>query len=306
MWNRQPLFGRKNHRIFAFSIRLRMWWASISMAVVFSPPLGTMMSALRLLGSTKASCMGLTVVRYCSITPVQAAAALLHVPHKTAQDALIGVGVHEDLVVEHGAQLRLYKGQDALHDEHRGRFDVLHFVTAVVVGVVVYGAVDGTAGLELLQVVDEQGIVESVRVVVVQLAALFKGQVVVALIVAVVGDQPHLVLTKALLQPQGQGGLAAAGTACNANDQIVHSRNSSCTKTLSAPVEKPTEMDYNRRNQRPVGAVCGPAAFCSIYHTIKCPVLTARKGGRVQFFQLAGGLPRRKQTGCKHNSCRRT
>ena len=191
-------------------------------------------------------------------------------------------------------------------NEHRGRFDVLHFVTAVVVGVVVYGAVDGTAGLELLQVVDEQGIVESVRVVVVQLAALFKGQVVVALIVAVVGDQPHLVLAKALLQPQGQGGLAAAGTACNANDQIIHSRNSSCTKTLSAPVEKPTEMDYNRRNQRSAGAACGPAAFCSIYHTIKCPVLTARKGGWVQFFQLAGGLPRRKQTRCKHNSCSRT
>ena len=105
---------------------------------------------------------------------------------------------------------------------------------------------------------------------------------------------------------QGQGGLAAAGTACNANDQIIHSRNSSCTKTLSAPVEKPTEMDYNRRNQRSAGAACGPAAFCSIYHTIKCPVLTARKGGRVQFFQLAGGLPRRKQTRCKHNSCSRT
>ena len=32
--------------------------------MVFSPPLGTMMSAFRLLGSTKASCMGLTVVRY--------------------------------------------------------------------------------------------------------------------------------------------------------------------------------------------------------------------------------------------------
>ena len=306
MWNRQPLFVRKNHRIFAFSIRLRMWWASISMAVVFSPPLGTMMSALRLLGSTKASCMGLTVVRYCSITLSRLRPRFLHVPHKTAQDALVGVGVHEDLVVEHGAQLRLYKGQDALHDEHRGRFNVLHFVTAVVVGVVVYGAVDGTAGLELLQVVDEQGIVESVRVVVVQLAALFKGQVVVALIVAVVGDQPHLVLAKALLQPQGQGGLAAAGTACNANDQIVHSRNSSCTKNLSAPVEKPTEIDYNRRNQRSAGAACGPAAFCSIYHTIKCPVLTARKGGRVQFFQPAGGLPRRKQTRCKHNSCSRT
>ena len=38
---------------FAFSIRVRMWCASISTAVLFSPPLGTMMSALRLLGSNK-------------------------------------------------------------------------------------------------------------------------------------------------------------------------------------------------------------------------------------------------------------
>ena len=54
--------------MFAFSIRLRMWWASISTAVLFSPPLGTMMSAFRLLGYTKASCMGLTVVRYWWMT----------------------------------------------------------------------------------------------------------------------------------------------------------------------------------------------------------------------------------------------
>ena len=132
-----------------------MWWASISMAVVFSPPLGTMMSAFRLLGSTKASCMGLTVVRYCCTMDcmddaVEGAAALLDVPHQTAQDALVGVGVHEDLIVEHGAQLRLHEGQDALHDEDGGRLDVLHLVAAVVVGVVVHRAVDGAAGLQLL------------------------------------------------------------------------------------------------------------------------------------------------------------
>ena len=123
------------------------------------------------------------------------------------------------------AQLRLHKGQDALHDEDGGRFDVLYLVAAVVVGVVVHRAVDGAACLQLLQVVDEQGVVEGVRVVVVQLAALFKGQLVVALVVAVVGDEAHLVLPKPLLQPQGQCGLAAAGTACNADDQIVHAPN---------------------------------------------------------------------------------
>ena len=85
---------------------------------------------------------------------VQAAAALLHVPHKTAQDALVGVGVHKNFVVEHGAQLRLHKGQNAFHDQHRCRFDVLGLVAAVVIGVVVHRAVDGAAGLQLLQMVE--------------------------------------------------------------------------------------------------------------------------------------------------------
>ena len=81
---------------------------------------------------------------------VEGAAALLDVPHQTAQDALVGVGVHEDLIVEHGAQLRLHEGQDALHDEDGGRLDVLHLVAAVVVSVVVHRAVDGAAGFQLL------------------------------------------------------------------------------------------------------------------------------------------------------------
>ena len=81
---------------------------------------------------------------------VEGAAALLDVPHQTAQDALVGVGVHEDLIVEHGAQLRLHEGEDAFHDEDGGRFDVLDLVAAVVVGVVVHRAVDGAACLQLL------------------------------------------------------------------------------------------------------------------------------------------------------------
>ena len=71
---------------------------------------------------------------------------------------------------------------------------MLHLAAAVVVGVIVHGAVDGAARLQLLQVLDEQVVVERVRVVIVQLAALCKGQFIVALVVAVVGDQTHLVL----------------------------------------------------------------------------------------------------------------
>ena len=162
----------KVQRRFAFWIRLRIWWASISMAGPFSPPLGMMISALRLLGSTKASCMGLTVARYWAMTLSRERPRSLDIPQDAAEDPLVRVGVHIDLVIEQAAQLRLSQGQNALHDEDGGRLNMLHLAAAVVVGVIVHGAVDGAARLQLLQVLDEQVVVERVRVVIVQLAAL--------------------------------------------------------------------------------------------------------------------------------------
>jgi len=50
-------------------------------------------------------------------------------------------------------------------------------------------------------VLDEQVVVERVRVVIVQLAALCKGQFIVALVVAVVGDQTNLVLPEPPAMP---------------------------------------------------------------------------------------------------------
>src|SRR5699024_5168863 len=108
------------------------------------------------------------------------------------------------------------KGQNPLHDQHRRRLNVEGAVAAVVVGVVVDGAVDGLARPQGFQVFDQKVVVEGVGVVVVQLAPLLKGQVIVPLVVAVVGDQPDLVLPEPLFQPEGQGGLAAARTACDA------------------------------------------------------------------------------------------
>ena len=192
---------------------------------------------------------------------VQTASALLHVAYQTAQDALVGIGIHKDLVVEQGAQLRLHKGQDAFHDQNRCGLDVLYLVAAVVVGVVVHRAVDGAACLQLLQMVDQQSVVKSVRVVVVQLAALLKGQLVVALVIAVVGDQAYFILAKTLLQPQSKGGLSAAGAACNANDQIIH-RGSSCI-ILPFWVEKMAGMDYNRCKAACPGHSAGRACSCT-------------------------------------------
>lgn len=138
---------------------------------------------------------------------------------------------------------------------------MLHLAAAVVVGVIVHGAVDGAARLQLLQVLDEQVVVERVRVVIVQLAALLKGQLVVAFVIAVVGDQAHFILAKTLLQPQSKGGLAAAGAACNANNQIIH-RGPSCI-ILPFWVEKRAGMDYNRCKAACPGHSAGRACSCT-------------------------------------------
>ena len=142
-----------------------------------------------------------------------------------------------------------------------GGLDVLYLVAAVVVGVIVHRAVDGTACFQLLQVVDQQGVIKGVRVVVVQFAALLKRQLVVALVIAVVGDQAHFILAKTLLQPQSKGGLAAAGAACNANDQIIH-RGPSCI-ILPLWVEKRAGMDYNRCKAACPGHSAGRACSCT-------------------------------------------
>ena len=100
---------------------------------------------------------------------VQRAAALFDIPEDAAEDALIGIGVHINFVIEQLAQFRLCEGQDALDDENRSRLDVLHFITAVVVAVIVDRAVDGFALFQFLEMLDEKIIVKSIRVIVVQL-----------------------------------------------------------------------------------------------------------------------------------------
>ena len=78
------------------------------------------------------------------------AAAVAHVAQRAAQDANIGVGLDEDLDVEHFAQPRVLENEDALDDDDLARLDELGLIRALVVGVGVDGAADGLARLELL------------------------------------------------------------------------------------------------------------------------------------------------------------
>ena len=94
------------------------------------------------------------------------------------------------------------------------------FIGAVVDGVVVHGAVDGLAPLQGLQMLDHQIGVEGVRVIVVLLAALLKGAVLPLVVVVVVYHTD--VTAEAGGQMLRQRGLAAAGAACDADENGVH------------------------------------------------------------------------------------
>ena len=89
-------------------------------------------------------------------------------------------------------------------------------------GVVVDRHLYGVTRAQLPQVGDHQRRVKAVRVVVVELAALLVGQLVVALVVAVVVENADLVRTKMVPQLFGQGGLAAAGAARDADNDGFH------------------------------------------------------------------------------------
>ena len=145
---------------------------------------------------------------------------LLHVPQGPAENAHIGVGLHEDLDIQQVPQLFILEDQDALHDDHLGGPDLHGLVGAVVQRVVIHGAVDGLARLQLFQVLDHQVRVEGVRVVVILLAALLEGAVLPLIVVVVVhhGD----IVAEPGHQVLREGGFAAAVAPGDADEEGVH------------------------------------------------------------------------------------
>ena len=84
-------------------------------------------------------------------------------------------------------------------------------------------ALDGAALHQLMEVLDHEVGIEGVRVVVVLAGPLLVGLAHLALIVAVVADDGDIV-AEVLLQVAGQGGLAAAGAAGDADENGIHER----------------------------------------------------------------------------------
>ena len=136
------------------------------------------------------------------------AAALFDVALEAADEADVGIGVDEDLDIEQGAQFGVAEDEDALdHDDGFGR-DALDAVGAGVGLEVVDGQVDGLPGFELEDVADEEGGVERVGVVEVDLFALVVGQIAQVAVVGVVGEVGDAPGADTVANEVGEGGLA--------------------------------------------------------------------------------------------------
>ena len=153
----------------------------------------------------------------------QIPAAVPGVPDDAPENAHVRVGVHEDLDVHEIAEIGVREDQNALHHQHLGGLHGGGLVGAVVHLVVIYRALDGLARPERLDMLHHKRRIEGVGVVVVELCAFLVGEFIVALVVVIMVQDAH-VAAELPQDPAGDGGLAAAGAAGDADHDGVRHR----------------------------------------------------------------------------------
>lgn len=149
---------------------------------------------------------------------LEVTAALVHIAQHAAQDALIGIGLDEDLEVEEIAQALILEDQDALDDDDLARLDDLRLLRARVAREVVDGTLDALSLAQRLEMRDEQVRLERVRMVVVDVLALLKRNLVMCPVVIIVIDDRDAV-PEMRLEPVRECGLARARAARNADNR---------------------------------------------------------------------------------------
>ena len=131
--------------------------------------------------------------------------ALLDITHEATSQAHVIIGINKDLDVHQFAELLVLKDQDTIKDQDLRGLDAYRLGQAVVVGEGVDGALDTLPLLELADMLDHHIRVEGVRVVVVELGALLKTEIIVRLVVEVVAERRDVLIDKGLLELAYQG-----------------------------------------------------------------------------------------------------
>lgn len=147
------------------------------------------------------------------------AAAFEHVAVDASGEADVVWGVDVDGEVVEGDEIGVVEGEDAFDDDDGGWGDGIEVVgDAGVGGEVVDGALDGLSAGEGADVLDDEFGLERVGVVEVALVAGVEGELGEIAVVEVEWEERGVELGGEFA---GEGGLAGAGTACNADDERV-------------------------------------------------------------------------------------
>ena len=96
------------------------------------------------------------------------------------------------------------KEQDALDDHDMARLYPDDLIGTVMLAVIIYRAVNGLACLQLFQVLDQKVSLKRVRMIVIHLNALIKGNTVLAAVIIVMIKHHHIV-PKIFLDPVSKG-----------------------------------------------------------------------------------------------------
>ena len=190
----------------------------MSMATVLCPPCGTMMSAYRLLGSTKSRCIGLTVLRTLIDHGLDGATPFGDVALQPADEARVGIRVHEYFDVHQPTQFSVCEDEDALDDDGVPRIGFLADRLAGKTREVVDRELDRPVGPELVQVVDEEVRLERIRMIVIERGTLLEPQIVAVTVVPIVLENDDLLWSEAVDDVPDDGRLAGAGSARHADD----------------------------------------------------------------------------------------
>jgi hypothetical protein len=148
----------------------------------------------------------------------EGAAAFAGIALDAADEADVGVGIHEHLDIHQAAQFGFGEDEDAVHENDGGGLDGDGFGEAGVGGKVIDRQGDGAALAEFADMAGKQVAFEGVGVVHILLRALFHRQVRQVAVVGVVGEIGDVAGADAVENLAGDGGFAGGGAAGDAED----------------------------------------------------------------------------------------
>ena len=146
------------------------------------------------------------------------AAAFFDIALQAAHEAEVGVGIHEDFDIHQISQGAVFEDEDAFDQDGGMRLDANHIGLAAMRGKIVGGEVDRLAGAQLAEMLDEEGRLDRVGMIEIELVALFEGELGMVFVIRVVADDDGMSGGKRFYDFARDSGFAGAGAAADADD----------------------------------------------------------------------------------------